>query len=153
MGKALVFAAFAWPLLLAFALWERINYPAALPGISLYLAASGVCHQIAERSFHTAGVSWPVCGRCAGLYAAAPFGAWLALGPRRRAHQWSALALLALAAVPTALTVVAEWLRPPSMTNATRFIAALPLGAAIAFVIVAAGAGHVILGVGRHRVN
>jgi len=137
MGKLLLLAAVAWPVLLAFALWERIYHPAALPGLSLYLAASTICHQIAERSFHTAGVPWPVCGRCAGLYAAAPFGAWLGLALARGSRAMGAARLLALAALPTAVTVAMEWARPASVGNVARCVSALPLGAAVAVVLVA----------------
>jgi uncharacterized membrane protein len=137
MGKVLLLAAIAWPLLLALALWERIYHPGALTGLSIYAAASTICHQIAERSFHTAGVQWPVCGRCAGLYAAAPFGAWLGLALAGGSRSLSALRLIALAALPGAATVAMEWARAASVGNVTRCISALPLGAAVAFVLVA----------------
>jgi hypothetical protein len=44
---------------------------------------------------------------------------------------------LAIAAVPTVLTLGLEWLDLARVTNIDRALAALPLGAAIAFVIVA----------------
>lgn len=137
MGKLLVLAAVTWPILLAFALWERVHHPAAWPGLSLYLAASSICHQIAERSFHTAGVPWPVCGRCTGLYAAAPFGAWFGLTFAHRLPRISSLRLIVLAALPTAATVAIEWVRPALVGNVTRFLSAVPLGAAVAFILVA----------------
>lgn len=34
----------------------------------VYAIGAAVCHQRPERSFHTAGVQWPVCARCTGLY-------------------------------------------------------------------------------------
>jgi uncharacterized membrane protein len=137
MGKLLVLAAITWPLLLGFALWERIHHPAALPGLSLYLAASSICHQIADRSFHTAGVPWPVCGRCTGLYAAAPFGAWFGLTSAHGLRRISSFRLIALAALPTAATVAIEWARPALAGNVIRCLSALPLGAAVAFILVA----------------
>jgi uncharacterized membrane protein len=137
MGRALALGACVWLALLGFALWQRIHEPSALPGVTLYLVASRICHQIAERSFHTAGEQWPVCARCAGLYLAAPFGAWFGLrAARQRPAALRAVRLLAMAAVPTILTVVAERLGAPFVGNAARFVAALPLGAAIAMVIV-----------------
>jgi uncharacterized membrane protein len=136
MGKLLFLAAVAWPILLAFALWERLYHPAALPGLSVYLAASTICHQIAERSFHTAGVPWPVCGRCTGLYAAAPFGAWLGLAVVRGSRAASAARLLMVAALPSLVTVAMEWARPSTVGNVTRCVSAIPLGAAVAFVLV-----------------
>ena len=42
-----------------------------------YVAGSLVCHQRADRSFTTRSVTWPVCGRCAGLYLSAAVGAVL----------------------------------------------------------------------------
>ena len=44
--------------------------------------------------------------------------------------------LVALAAVPTALTLGLEWTALASINNAWRFAAALPLGAAIGYVLV-----------------
>jgi uncharacterized membrane protein len=140
VARALLVAAAVWPLLLAFALWERINHPSALTGHVLYLAASAVCHQIPERSFQTAGIPWPVCGRCAGLYVAAPFGAWLGLRAARRRNALRPWQLLAVSALPTVLTIAVEWLRPAVVGNVTRFVAALPLGAAISFMLLEAAA-------------
>jgi hypothetical protein len=44
---------------------------------------------------------------------------------------------LAIAALPTVVTLGLEWLDLAHVTNLDRALAALPLGAAIAFVIVA----------------
>jgi hypothetical protein len=44
---------------------------------------------------------------------------------------------LAIAALPTALTLGLEWLDLAHVTNVDRALAALPLGAAIAFIVVA----------------
>jgi hypothetical protein len=49
-----------------------------------------------------------------------------------RASTW-----LAIAALPTVATLGLEWLDLAHVTNTERAFAALPLGAAIAFVIVA----------------
>ncbi|MCA1585463.1 MAG: DUF2085 domain-containing protein [Acidobacteria bacterium] len=38
-----------------------------------YVVGAVICHQRPERSFHTAGIKWPVCSRCTGLYAGAAF--------------------------------------------------------------------------------
>lgn len=72
-------------MLLGVAVWTqqgREDAPAWV--VTLYAAASRICHQRPERSFFRGAVQWPVCGRCAGLYLAAPFGAVLALGSARR---------------------------------------------------------------------
>jgi uncharacterized membrane protein len=134
---ALVLASIVWPLTLGAAVAVRVRGAEPIWTDVIYVAASRVCHQRPERSFHTAGVQWPVCGRCAGLYLSAPIGtlaAWLA---RRRALRMRAPFWLAIAAVPTVLTLGLEWLDLARVTNIDRALAALPLGAAIAFVIVA----------------
>lgn len=104
-----------------------------------YQAAGLVCHQRPDRSFHLAGVPLPVCARCFGLYAAAGFGALAAwLGGTRAAGLSSRTArvLLGVTAIPTALTVTAEWLGLIHHSSLVRALAALPLGAAAGWVIV-----------------
>jgi uncharacterized membrane protein len=135
MVKALLVAAIAWPFLLGSAVVARAHD--AAPGFvtAVYLATSRICHQKPERSFHSDGVKWPVCGRCSGLYLGGAVGAlaWLAL--RRRATKARLLASLAVAAVPTALTVVLEWTGMAGVGNLARALAGIPLGAMIAVVI------------------
>jgi uncharacterized membrane protein len=140
MVKALVIGSILWPMLLASAAWARIQQsPSGWPNL-VYLAASRVCHQRPERSFHTAGVKWPVCGRCSGLYLAAPAGALLGAAVLAR-RRYSPLRLIVIAAIPTAITVALEWPHLADVTNLERFVAALPLGAAIAYVLVRTAAG------------
>ena len=136
MSRWLVGAACVWPLVLAVGLWQRIADPRALVGAVVYGVASAICHQIPDRSFHTAGVPWPVCGRCAGLYAAAPFGALIALGGVKRRVSRSSRLTIGIAAVPTVATIAAEWVSPDVVGNVSRCAAALPLGAMIAMVLV-----------------
>jgi uncharacterized membrane protein len=135
VARALVLAAILWPVVLGAAWWGRAGGVAgAEPWSALvYAAASRICHQKPERSFHAAGTSWPVCGRCSGLYLAAPIGAALA-GAHRRRWQLPARPVLAAAALPTAVTLGLEWAGVP-ITNALRAAAALPLGAAVAAVL------------------
>ena len=93
---------------------DRVSYTAAA---GVYVLGSVVCHQLPARSFSQWGVQLPVCARCAGLYAAAPFGAALALvlgtGRSRRVRmrvadlQWLR-AVLITAAAPTLITVLGE---------------------------------------------
>jgi uncharacterized protein (TIGR03382 family) len=140
--KWLVLAAIAWPALLTGAWADRARAPHAWSDY-VYAMASRICHQRPDRSFHTDGVQWPVCGRCSGLYASAPFGAlagaWLV--GRRRVTRRAALTALAVAAVPTALTVLLEWPGVAPVTSVARALAALPLGALTAFVVVHGVAG------------
>jgi uncharacterized membrane protein len=141
VSKALVAATLVWPLLIVTAAWR--DGTGRLPAWSafVYLAGAGVCHQKPERSFHTAGVQWPVCGRCSGLYLAAPIGAVAAsIAMRRRRVRGRTLVWLAVAALPTAATLVLEFLTPVPVGNMARAAAALPLGAAVAFVVVATAA-------------
>lgn len=143
MRTLLVAMSLAWPLMLAFALLDRFDGAMHLSSAGLYLAASHVCHQMAERSFHTAGFQWPVCARCTGLYAAAPFGALLAIASSGwrpvdgRLRRW-----LIAGSLPTAFTLAAEWVWPASMSNEWRALAALPLGAAVALTLVRMAPGR-----------
>jgi Predicted membrane protein (DUF2085) len=151
--KLLVAASLIWPLILAAAVWDRAATGGSIWTQAIYLACSRICHQRPERSFYTTGVKWPVCGRCSGLYLFAPFGAVAAMvAPRRRWRQSPTQSAntrtgddhvrwLILASLPTVATFVLEWSGAP-MTSLVRALAALPLGAAIAFVIVRIAAGR-----------
>jgi uncharacterized membrane protein len=80
-----------------------------------------------------------VCARCTGLYASAAAGAAIALVGRSTSLRASrARAILLLAAIPTAATLVAEWLGLMDPGSVARFAAALPLGAAAAWVVATA---------------
>jgi uncharacterized membrane protein len=142
LAYGLVVAAILWPLLLAAAVRQQLAGPSTWSA-AVYLAASRICHQRDERSFHSHGVKWPVCGRCAGLYAAAPIGAIAAMARRRRPDQAGGrLVMLTVAALPTAVTLAAEWLGVVPVSSLARALAAIPLGLAAAYVVVGvAGAG------------
>jgi len=112
---------------------------------AVYLTGGLVCHQRPERSFHPWGVQMPVCGRCFGLYAAAPLGAGLGLvagvgwlGRRRPMTAREVRTLLVVTGLPTAATWSAEWLGLTAPSMMVRAAAALPLGAAVAWVIATA---------------
>lgn len=136
MARVLVAAAFAWPLLLGAGTVSVMREPGSAFGALVYLAAGAVCHQRDDRSFHTHDTKWPVCARCSGLYLAAPIGALAAIATRRRFQRKFDLGMLALAAAPTAITFAAEHAGVMLVSSQVRFLAALPLGAAIAWVIV-----------------
>jgi uncharacterized membrane protein len=143
MARALAIAAIVWPLLLGAAVWQRAEGHAGVLSVLVYGAASQICHQKPERSFHTAGVQWPVCGRCSGLYLSAPIGAVLALLARRPRGRSPAYARwLVIASVPTFLTLGLEIAGLAAPSNLTRALAALPAGAVIAFVLVRLVAGR-----------
>lgn len=125
-----------------------------LPGLSAatYLAGSLICHQQPERSFHRGGAQFPVCTRCHGLYLGALFGVlgWVLFAgagraPRQRAVQFLATdrvrRLLVLTAFPTVVTVALAWIGVWDATNLLRAVLAIPLGSAIAAIVVAVAAG------------
>lgn len=101
----------------------------------VYAAASHLCHQRPERSFHVTGIQLPVCARCFGLYVAGAAGAVLAWGSRRRPGDHGSI-VLAVAAVPTALTWGTEVAGLAAYSNQARALAALPLGTAAGWLFV-----------------
>jgi uncharacterized membrane protein len=130
----LALAAFAW---LALMLTAPIM-PVPAAGV-IYLAGSFICHQLADRSFHVAGAQLPVCARCLGVYA----GCAVALAIQ--ASGWgtrvrSLRAALIAGAVPTAITVAAEWLGVWHPSNLVRAAAGAVLGVALACVVAEAAA-------------
>jgi len=125
-----VLAACLWLILLVAAPLNAFGPPIS----SLtYLFGGTICHQRAERSFHLAGAQLPVCARCFGLYAG--FAMALAIGRLRWMDRATLRRAVTIAAVPTVATwlleVIGLWL--PS--NATRCLAGVPLGAAIALTV------------------
>jgi uncharacterized membrane protein len=105
-----------------------------------YYVSSLICHQRPERSFHFWGAQFPVCARCAGIYAAAAVSAIAALArprvrPRRAAAGISDAMLLAAAALPSLATLVFEWTTGVTPSNGVRAAAGVPIGAAVAWVV------------------
>jgi uncharacterized membrane protein len=103
--------------------------------LSVFVTGSLICHQIAERSFALWGRQMPVCARCTGIYAGAAIAAAAAAlrandGPRAGGR------VLAIAAVPTVATLVFEWTTGITPSNTIRALAGLPIGAAVAWLIV-----------------
>jgi uncharacterized membrane protein len=145
-----VAAAVIWAAMLPAAAYAAalVDRPAAqLFAFAVYGLGSAVCHQIDERSFHLFGEHLPVCARCTGLYAggaaAAVIYAWLARGRSAIAGSaaaltWTARWLLALAAVPMAASLLYEWITGDVPSNAMRAGTGIVLGAAVAYVILAA---------------
>jgi uncharacterized membrane protein len=113
---------------------------------AVYLAGHGICHQRPERSFVLAGQPMPVCARCTGLYAGGALGLLLwGLRRRRCAPERTRVALvraLAIAAVPTAASVMAAWAGVET-PNLPRAVTALPLGIAVGIALAAAARGDV----------
>jgi len=140
MSRVLVAGAVLWPALLTAAWTDRAESGGHAWSVAIYGVASRVCHQRPERSFETAGVPWPVCGRCSGLYLAAPLGAALAMIGWLRTRGSVRVWLLA-AALPTLVTLLLEW-SGAAVGNVARAVSALPLGAMIAAVLVETTAGR-----------
>jgi uncharacterized membrane protein len=116
---------------------------AAHASAAVYLVGSFICHQLPDRSFHVAGSQLPVCARCLGIYAGitvvAALGcvAWV----REPLRRWPAARFrwfAAIAALPTVVTVVAEWGGGWATSNAVRAIAGASLGMGAALVVVGA---------------
>ena len=136
LAWAMAAASVGWVLLLV---WTAS--PSAAPSASFFVHhfASFICHQEPDRTFHWGMTAWAVCARCLGLYLAAPAGAAAALAPAFRAREVdprAVVAVLAAAGAPTAATWLAEHLGGLPVGNSARFAAALPLGAALAWVLV-----------------
>ncbi len=111
---------------------------------AVYAVASLLCHQRPERSFHVLSTQLPVCARCAGLYLGAAIAACVAVGHHSRAVRSTLSAsqsrtIFLVAAVPTLLTLAVEWTTRTAASNVWRAMAGLPLGAAIAWILVTTG--------------
>jgi len=98
-----------------------------------------VCHQRPERSFHWGAAPWPVCARCAGVYAGAAIVALLLLAWRLpsmptvgRARWW-----LALGASPAVASLAYEWVVGVMPSHVTRMVTGVPLGVALAMLVLA----------------
>ena len=118
-----------------------LGYPFAL---TVYTVGGLLCHQRPERSFQLWGAQMPVCARCAGIYAGAAAAAiLLALAEAASADPRSGRGLdlraarpaLLLSAIPTAVTLVAEWGTGQMPSNWIRAAAGAPIGAAVAWVL------------------
>jgi uncharacterized membrane protein len=108
-----------------------------LPAMVVYAVGGRVCHQIYARSFHIDVYQLPVCARCTGLYASAACGAVAGLWAGSRIAAGRARAVLLLAATPTAVTWGAEMAGLAHPSNVVRAVAALPLGFAAAWLVIA----------------
>jgi uncharacterized membrane protein len=133
---ALTIAASLWVLVLVAAPIALSRPSLTLPATLVYDASSRICHQRPERSFHLAGPQLPVCARCFGLYASGALGALAAWGTRRRVRETTSRAVLAIAALPTAMTWGLEVTGVVAFSNSSRAVAAIPLGLAAGWVVV-----------------
>jgi len=121
-----------WGLALGAVAWVIALFaaPAALFPIGTF-----ICHQRPERSFFFHGHQLPVCGRCTGLYIGAAVAAPVALALAAALPASRARWMLAIAAIPTAVTWLLEFGAGVPFSNTARFVAALPLGFAAAWLV------------------
>ena len=140
MARFLVACAIGWPALLASSMALALNGHVLIPDLA-WFAAGLVCHQSAERSFYFHGLQWFVCARCSGLYLSAIAGALVGFAMHRGTTKAFDLVTLTLAALPTAMTFVVEKAGIAPIGNMGRFVAALPLGAVLAWLVVRTAAG------------
>jgi len=110
----------------------------------VYALGSVICHQRPDRSFFWDGHQLPVCARCTGLYlsGALAFATWCGLRLLRASPPiaWTparALRIIALAAVPTAVSWTSGVLGVWDGSNLTRALLAVPLGAVAGTVVAA----------------
>ena len=84
----------------------------------------------------------PVCARCAGIYAGAATGSLLAVSGsiRERLSALSPRMLLVAGALPTLMTLIAEWSGAWTGGNDARAAAGVWLGVAVALVVARAAA-------------
>ena len=128
----------AWPVAMGASVVEREQNHAVWTS-AVYLLASAICHQRPERSFWTSGVRWPVCARCSGLYIAAPLGALFALaGGRVATDRTRTRVVVVLLGLPTLITFLIEAAGIAHVPNLARAVAAVPLGAAIGWLLIRA---------------
>jgi uncharacterized membrane protein len=138
-GRALVIAALAW---VAAIILAPLAIGSSRAGLSLgaagvYGAGSRICHQRPDRCFRIGGVPMPVCARCTGLYtgaaAAAPLAFLLASAlSSRRARRTTVVT-----ALPTLVTWSLEMAGVAHPSNTVRALAAVPLGFAAAWLVIA----------------
>jgi uncharacterized membrane protein len=157
LRRAFIAASIAWALLLALVPFLASRAHASALGTAIVIAGYGigslVCHQLPRRSYQLWSAQMPVCARCAGIYlgaaAAAVVSGVRGLHASGRSRLPGALALrharvaAALAAVPTAITLIAEWITGTMPPNTVRFAAGLPIGIVVAWLVVSVATDQV----------
>ena len=107
----------------------------------VYAIGSDVCHQRPERSFHLLGVQLPVCARCTGIYAGAALASIVAMAftpyAGRIFSPRSARTALIVSALPTMVTLAYEWTTGDTPGNWARAASGVPLGACVAWIVLA----------------
>jgi uncharacterized membrane protein len=124
------------------------------------MIGSLVCHQLPERSYQLWTAQMPVCARCAGIYFGAVLGAVAgairtarAVRHSRKVAQgfspanavarnvnpvWRSRLALAVAVVPTVISLAYEWTTGVRPSHEIRAAAGVPIGLVVAWLVVAA---------------
>ena len=144
LRRAFVGSSVAWAAALPLAtLAASHRFAPSLVSVSafaVYAIGAVVCHQRPERSFFLWAHQMPVCARCAGLYAGAALGALVFVARRAEALRHNpdrpARTALAIAALPTLVTLVYEWTTGQMPSNTVRAFTGLPLGAAVSWIVI-----------------
>ena len=145
MRRAFVAASIVWAVALPLAPFATTRLHAATLWYVLALSADAVgsviCHQFPERSFHLWGVAMPVCARCTGIYIGAAIVALAAVAqpastvrPKAQTTNHARNALL-IAALPTLVTLVYEWITSDMPAGWIRAVAGAPIGAVVSAVV------------------
>jgi len=143
LRRAFAVAAIAWACALPVATWTITGphhlsvYAAAL---AVYGIGAWICHQRPDRSFQLWAMQMPVCARCTGIYLGAALAA-VASSVAGYGSGWSSTrwrAVIAIAAVPTLVTLAVEWTGGGTPSNVVRGVAGLPIGAAVAWLVLRA---------------
>jgi uncharacterized membrane protein len=143
--RAFVSASIVWAVTLPLATFAASRTPvasaASVFALGVYVIGSRICHQLPSRSFHLWATQMPVCARCAGIYAGAAVASIVAVLWRNVGLTVDARRLLAAAAIPTVATLAFEWGTATTPANWIRAAAGVPIGAAVAIVVVLATRG------------
>ena len=135
LAIALTSAAVAWTAAVFLVPVQPILRVPPLVRAVVHSVGAVVCHQRPERSFYWNRRRFPVCARCTGLYVSGTLGAVIGWTGLRRVPRYRRR-ILALAALPTVVTLGVEWLGLAGLSNLWRAFAALPLGGAAGWLFV-----------------
>lgn len=119
---------------LGLGIWLWLAALILAPAVMMPIGAL-ICHQRPERSFFLEGRQVPVCARCTGLYTGAAVAVPLALLAAASIAPNRARTIALVASLPTAITWSLEFAGLGHFSHATRFAAALPLGATAAWLV------------------